>query len=229
MDLGVLVVLGDAGEQVVAVAEHLGLGLQPDARGDVALVGLAVVAGDEQHRRHAALAIVVGRLQKHGRLAGIHGRVVEVELGHATPLKPQPGARQGVRAPRLPRKKRFKSRLLSRTGQPAPRRARAFSLKSAPKWCLAARNSADTKNVAPQPNNRNGRDYHASRKILRRRPRRDGNSCPTSAAFAGDPESCKAVRFSDVGWTDIRPRPASPRCPRRRSATSRRCRCCRCR
>jgi glycine betaine/proline transport system substrate-binding protein len=24
-----------------------------------------------------------------------------------------------------------------------------------------------------------------------------------SAAFAGDPESCKAVRFSDVGWTDI--------------------------
>ena len=25
----------------------------------------------------------------------------------------------------------------------------------------------------------------------------------TSAAFAGDPESCKAVRLSDVGWTDI--------------------------
>ena len=24
-----------------------------------------------------------------------------------------------------------------------------------------------------------------------------------SAAFAGDPESCKTVRFSDVGWTDI--------------------------
>ena len=24
-----------------------------------------------------------------------------------------------------------------------------------------------------------------------------------SAAFAGDPEACKAVRFSDVGWTDI--------------------------
>ena len=23
------------------------------------------------------------------------------------------------------------------------------------------------------------------------------------AAYAGDPESCKAVRFSDVGWTDI--------------------------
>ena len=25
----------------------------------------------------------------------------------------------------------------------------------------------------------------------------------TSAAFAGDPESCKTVRLSDVGWTDI--------------------------
>jgi glycine betaine/proline transport system substrate-binding protein len=25
----------------------------------------------------------------------------------------------------------------------------------------------------------------------------------SSAAFAGDPESCKTVRFSDVGWTDI--------------------------
>ena len=25
----------------------------------------------------------------------------------------------------------------------------------------------------------------------------------TSAAFAGDAESCKTVRFSDVGWTDI--------------------------
>src|SRR5208283_4349600 len=24
-----------------------------------------------------------------------------------------------------------------------------------------------------------------------------------SLAFAGDPESCKTVRFSDVGWTDI--------------------------
>ena len=25
----------------------------------------------------------------------------------------------------------------------------------------------------------------------------------TSAAFAGDAESCKTVRLSDVGWTDI--------------------------
>ena len=24
-----------------------------------------------------------------------------------------------------------------------------------------------------------------------------------TAAFAGDPESCKTVRFSDIGWTDI--------------------------
>ena len=26
---------------------------------------------------------------------------------------------------------------------------------------------------------------------------------PSRAAFAADPESCQAVRFSDVGWTDI--------------------------
>ena len=26
---------------------------------------------------------------------------------------------------------------------------------------------------------------------------------PTAAVAAGDPASCKAVRFSDVGWTDI--------------------------
>src|SRR6516164_9643953 len=25
----------------------------------------------------------------------------------------------------------------------------------------------------------------------------------STAAFAGDPESCKTVKFSDVGWTDI--------------------------
>ena len=27
--------------------------------------------------------------------------------------------------------------------------------------------------------------------------------CGASIAFAGDPESCKTVKFSDVGWTDI--------------------------
>ena len=32
--------LGDAGEEIVAVAEHLGLGLEADARGDVADVAL---------------------------------------------------------------------------------------------------------------------------------------------------------------------------------------------
>ncbi len=47
----VLVMLGDAGEEIVAVAEDLGLRLQADARGDQPDVALAVVAGDEQHRR----------------------------------------------------------------------------------------------------------------------------------------------------------------------------------
>ena len=47
-------------------------------------------AGDEQHRRHAALAVIVGGLQQHRRLAGIHRRVVEIELGHA-PFMPDVG------------------------------------------------------------------------------------------------------------------------------------------
>ena len=78
-----LVMLGDALIQVVAVAEHLGVGFQPDARRDVTEIALlAVVAGDEQQRVHAAFAVIERRLQQHRRLAGIHGRVVEIELGH---------------------------------------------------------------------------------------------------------------------------------------------------
>ncbi|WP_031251988.1 hypothetical protein [Mesorhizobium sp. LNHC209A00] len=80
------VVIGDAGEQIVTVAEHVGFRLQADARRDQAGIALAVMAGDEQHRAHAALAIIVRRLQQHGRLAGIHRRVVEVKLGHAALL-----------------------------------------------------------------------------------------------------------------------------------------------
>src|SRR5215216_6006630 len=30
-----------------------------------------------------------------------------------------------------------------------------------------------------------------------------GLSAAAGSSFAADPESCKAVRFSDVGWTDI--------------------------
>ena len=82
MNRGVLVMLGDAGIEIVAVAEHLGARFKPDSRGNVAAVALAVVSGHEQHRVHAAFAIVVRRLQQHRRLAGVHGRVVEIELGH---------------------------------------------------------------------------------------------------------------------------------------------------
>ncbi len=78
----VVVVLGDAREKVVAVSEHLRIAVEADARGNVATIFLAVVARDEQHRVHPALAVIVGCLQEHGRLAGIHGRVVEVEFCH---------------------------------------------------------------------------------------------------------------------------------------------------
>ena len=44
------VMLGDSGEEIVAVAEHLSLRFETDARRDQPVVALAVVAGDEQHR-----------------------------------------------------------------------------------------------------------------------------------------------------------------------------------
>ena len=45
----------------------------------------------------------------------------------------------------------------------------------------------------------------------------------SGAALAGDPESCKAVRLSDVGWTDIQATTGVDfRAARPRSATSRR-------
>jgi glycine betaine/proline transport system substrate-binding protein len=48
------------------------------------------------------------------------------------------------------------------------------------------------------------------------------------AAVAGDPASCKAVRFADVGWTDITATTRSPRILAG-PATSRPARCSRCR
>jgi len=99
------VMLGNAGIEIVAVAERLGFGLQADARRDQPLVALAIMACDEQHRRHVALAIVVGRLQEHRRLAGIHRCVVEVELCHGALLSRVAAARGGGRR-RRPRKNR---------------------------------------------------------------------------------------------------------------------------
>ena len=85
MRRGMAVVLAYALEQVVAGAEHLGIRFQPDARRDVSRrIVLAIVAGDEQHGRHAALSVIVRGLQQHRRLAGIHRGVVEVKLGHSS-------------------------------------------------------------------------------------------------------------------------------------------------
>jgi hypothetical protein len=78
----VRVVFGDAPVKIVAMPERLRPGRQADARADAALAGAIVESGDELHRRHAAFAVIVGRLQKHGRLAGVHRGVVKIELGH---------------------------------------------------------------------------------------------------------------------------------------------------
>lgn len=56
--------------------------LQPDPGGDRARREARVDRGGEQHRPHAALAIVEVGLQQRGRLACVHAGVVEVELGH---------------------------------------------------------------------------------------------------------------------------------------------------
>lgn len=73
-------------EQVLARRKCVGLGVEPDPRSDLADANSVIKLGGQQHGSHATLDIVVRGLQKHGRLARVHGRVVEVELGHASLL-----------------------------------------------------------------------------------------------------------------------------------------------
>ncbi|MPL84460.1 hypothetical protein SDC9_30425 [bioreactor metagenome] len=65
--------------------EGLGLGADADAACDPALARAPVEPGGDEEGLHAALDVVVGRLQQQRALAGIHRRVMEVELGHAAP------------------------------------------------------------------------------------------------------------------------------------------------
>lgn len=85
-------VLADAVVEVVAIGEGLGLRCDAQARADHADAVLGIERGGHQQRTHAAFAVVVGRLQQHGRLARIHGGVGEVELGHGA-LSPTAGGR----------------------------------------------------------------------------------------------------------------------------------------
>src|SRR3954469_7030769 len=67
---------------------------------------------------------------------------------------------------------------------------------------FGCRNSAEQKFVTPQPDRRNGRiQMHHTRSFAAALG--VAAILSSGAALAGDPESCKAVRLSDVGWTDI--------------------------
>src|SRR5690606_12071230 len=81
MDGGVLMSLGDAGIKVVALSEYLGLGFQADARGDQPVISAAVVASDEEQSVQPARTIIVACLQEQRRRGGVHGGLVERELG----------------------------------------------------------------------------------------------------------------------------------------------------
>ena len=84
IELAGLGVLADAVEEVVLGVEGLGLRRDPEARADHAFAVLGVERRGEEQGAHAALAVVVGRLEQHGRFAGVHRGVGEVELGHGS-------------------------------------------------------------------------------------------------------------------------------------------------
>ncbi len=54
-----------------------------DAAGDLAGAGAVVQRRGQKQRRHAAFAIIVGRLQQERALAGIHRGIMKIKLGHA--------------------------------------------------------------------------------------------------------------------------------------------------
>ena len=68
--------------EVVLAAESRGLRAQADPRGDDTVASAVVQARGQDQDAHAALAVVVRRLQQGRGLPRIHRRVVEVELGH---------------------------------------------------------------------------------------------------------------------------------------------------
>jgi glycine betaine/proline transport system substrate-binding protein len=77
-----------------------------------------------------------------------------------------------------------------------------IALETAPKWCLAGRKEADEKPHFALPTERNGR-ISMSRMKTFAAGLGLAAFLSAGAAFAADPESCKPVRFADVGWTDI--------------------------
>jgi glycine betaine/proline transport system substrate-binding protein len=105
-----------------------------------------------------------------------------------------------------PRKAAFeeikKAADLSEIGQLTPLIVIVLLLETAPEWCLAGgTRRAANRNVA-LPKNPNGRIF-MSRVNSFVAGLGLAAFLSTTAAYAGDPASCKEVRLSDVGWTDI--------------------------
>src|SRR5690606_23575291 len=80
---GILAAAGfDDVEQVVGRGERRCGSVEADARSDAPYSVPIVEMRRKQQRVHTALAVVVARLQKRGRLARVHRGVIEVELRH---------------------------------------------------------------------------------------------------------------------------------------------------
>ena len=77
------VLMAHAVEQIIGGREHLGRGLEADAGAHPAETGAGVDGGHEHQGAHATFLIIIARLQQNRRFAGIHRRVVKVELGHS--------------------------------------------------------------------------------------------------------------------------------------------------
>ena len=73
---------GDVLEQVVCIAERIGIGFQADARSDATDAGALIDHRCIQQGAHAPLLVVVTRLKQYGAFTGIHGGVVKVDFRH---------------------------------------------------------------------------------------------------------------------------------------------------
>jgi len=72
----------DPREEIGIAAIDVGRGLDADAAGDAPFAAAIVEIGGQQVGLHPALVVVVAGLQQQRALAGIHGRIVEVEFRH---------------------------------------------------------------------------------------------------------------------------------------------------
>jgi len=74
--------LFDLRQKVFVRLESVGLVPDPDTRCDPPVSGAVVEFRGHQIGDHAAFDIVMSRLQKYGRFARVHGRIMKVKLCH---------------------------------------------------------------------------------------------------------------------------------------------------